>query len=74
MPPLRAAPFTIIRDPNTASASSRSQGATISGRQLGRVLTVAVEQHDDVEVVLDRQRYPAFWLPPYPRFAGGGSL
>ena len=48
-------PLTIIREPITASHSPRSNGATISGQTLGRVLAVAVEQDDDVEVVLDRQ-------------------
>jgi hypothetical protein len=31
MPPRRASPRCIIREPNTASASPRSSGATMSG-------------------------------------------
>src|SRR3954469_19789312 len=57
MPPRRAAPFSVSPGTNTASAPPPSGGATILGRgageELGRVLAVAVQQHDDVEVLLD---------------------
>ena len=35
MPPRRAAPFSIMREPKTASASPRTSGSTIAGRNSG---------------------------------------
>ena len=55
MPPLRAAPLIMIREPKTASASPPEQGVEQVGHRLGRVLPVPVEQDDDVEAVLDGQ-------------------
>ena len=58
MPPLRAAPLIMVREPKTASASSAKSGARISGQRLGRVLAIAVQHDHDVEPVLDGQVVP----------------
>ena len=54
MPPARAAPRTIIRDPKTASAAPSDERGDQVLDDLRRVLAVAVEQDDDVEAVVDR--------------------
>ena len=53
MPPSRAEPGSIIREPKTASQWLRLEGGDEVLDDLGRVLAVAVEQDHDVEVVLD---------------------
>ena len=53
MPPRRASPRFMIREPNTASARALHERLDDGREHLGRVLAVAVEQHDDVAAVLD---------------------
>ena len=52
MPPRRAARLSIMREPKTASASSRQEAEQI-GQFFRRVLAVAVQQRDDIEPVVD---------------------
>ena len=53
MPPRRAPPFSIIREPNTAPASPRDKRGEQVRQFLRRILAVAMDQGDEVEAVVD---------------------
>ena len=56
-------PGTSMREPITASAAPSRMRRQQRGYGLGRILPVAVEQHDDVEAVADRVLVPELLVP-----------
>jgi hypothetical protein len=64
-----AAPFSIIREPKTAAQSPRSK-AQPSGAGSPSVLAVAVQEHDDVQPVLDCQCMGRFLVAAIAKILG----